>query len=217
MKTRFGQVCTTGYTMAESQLRPLALVYGTWLACLVACSSDADPIPMDQRPRAAASSAASELPEGIELVDTEQMLSLARQRGSRGLVLNLWASWCGSCREEVPMLLALRDTLTGSGLRLLFVSADEPTDFAKVVALARDWKMSAPARAIVPGTLGQLKRSLGPDWRGGIPATFLLDAKGRLRHLWEGPILLDEIAPVLTRYLEGKTVDGVTRTAASPK
>lgn len=115
------------------------------------------------------------------------------------------------------MLLALRDKLAARDVRLLFVSADEPQDFAKVSELARSWGLAAPTLAVTPGTLGNFKRALSPDWRGGIPATFLIDAHGKLRHLWEGPILEEEIAPVVERFLAGEQVDGVTRTAAEPR
>ena len=114
------------------------------------------------------------------------------------------------------MLLALRDKLAARGVELVFVSADEPQDFAKVVELARSWNVRSPALAVAPGTLGNFKRALSPDWRGGIPATFLIDSGGKLRHFWEGPILEEEIAPIVDRFLAGEVVDGVTRTAAEP-
>lgn len=115
------------------------------------------------------------------------------------------------------MLLELRDKLAARDVRLVFVSADEAQDFAKVSELAKGWNIGSPALALAPGALGNFKRALSPDWRGGIPATFLIDAQGKLRHLWEGPILEEEIAPVVERYLAGEQVDGVTRTAAEPR
>lgn len=114
------------------------------------------------------------------------------------------------------MLLALREKLATKNVRMVFVSADEPQDFAKVIELAGSWNIGSPARVVTPGTLGNFKRALSPDWKGGIPATFLIDAQGKLRHLWEGPILEEEIAPLVERYLNGENVDGVTRTAAQP-
>jgi len=198
-----------------SQLRldPFSWLFAALLSA-AGCGSDARPIPRENRPSAKAS--AVSLPEGIETVDAAKLLGLAAAPSSRGLVINVWASWCGSCRQEVPMLLVLRDKLAGRGVDLLFVSADEPQDFAKVVDLARSWSVRLPALAVAPGTLGNFKRALSPDWRGGIPATFLIDQKGKLRHFWEGPILEEEIAPVVERFLAGEVVDGVTRTAAEP-
>jgi thiol-disulfide isomerase/thioredoxin len=195
------------------RLAQLGLLCST-LLCSAACGSDAKPISRDNRPHAPASANAVTVPEGIETVDVSKLLSMAGAAQSRGLVVNVWASWCGSCRQEVPMLLALRDKLAQSNVRLVFVSADEPQDFAKVLELAGTWQVGLPALAVRPGTLGNFRRALSSEWHGGIPATFLIDAEGKLRHLWEGPILEEEIAPVVQRYLAGEVVDGVTRTAA---
>ena len=192
-------------------LRVLGFVLAALLGA-ASCGSDAKPIPRDDRPNASA----QRLPEGMEAVDATKLLRLAAAPESRGLVVNVWASWCGSCRQEVPMLLALRDKLADQKLDLVFVSADEPQDFTKVTELARSWKLATPVSVVAPGTLGNFKRALTTDWRGGIPATFLIDHEGKLRHLWEGPILEEEIAPVVERYLAGETVDGITRTAAEP-
>jgi len=194
-------------------VKTLSLVLAALIGA-AGCGSDARPVPRENRPNAKASTVS--VPEGIETVDAAKLLGLAAAPSSRGLVINVWASWCGSCRQEVPMLLALREKFAARGVGMLFVSADEPQDFAKVADLARSWNVGLPAYVVSPGTLGNFKRALSPDWRGGIPATFLVDAQGKLRHFWEGPILEEEIAPIVERYLAGETVDGVTRTAAEP-
>jgi thiol-disulfide isomerase/thioredoxin len=183
-------------------------------ASALACGSNAAPVPRNQRPKAAATPTPEALPEGVEAVDTDRLRAAATQSGSRGLLVNVWASWCGSCRDEVPMLLKLQEALARDGLRLVFVSADEPPDFPKVVELARSWNIPLPAMAVRPGSLGSFKKGLSPNWQGGLPATVLLDAQGAVRHLWEGPILEEEVTPIVQSFLAGKPVDGVTRTAA---
>lgn len=199
----------------HTSLRPTPLLIAALLSAL-SCGSDAKPIGRENRPNPKASPSSS-LPEGVEAVDAAKLLGLAAAPASRGLLINVWASWCGSCRQEVPMVLAMRDKLAARNVGLVFVSADEPQDFAKVAELARSWNVALPAYAVAPGTLGNFKRALSRDWRGGIPATFLIDQGGKLRHLWEGPVLDEEIAPVVERFLAGETVDGVTRTAAEPR
>ena len=184
-------------------------------AALVACESDAAPVPAEQRPQLRVSKK-PELPAGVDPVSATDLLQLAKRPGSRGLVVNVWASWCGSCRDEVPMLLGLRDSLADTGLSLQLVAADEPASLPKALELLQGWEVPLPAAAIAPGTLNDFKHAMSPDWHGGIPATFLLDAEGKLRHFWEGPILEEEIAPIVQRFLAGEIVDGVTRTAAEP-
>jgi thiol-disulfide isomerase/thioredoxin len=159
---------------------------------------------------------AAGLPEGVQPVRASAVLERARKPGTRGLVVNAWASWCGSCREEIPMLLALRKAFGPEGIELVFVSMDEPQDYAKAVELMRSLAGPLPTLAVAKGTRAEFKRAMSPNWRGGMPATFLFDATGKLRHLWEGPILEHEISPVLQGFLAGDAIDGETRTAAEP-
>lgn len=49
--------------------------------------------------------------------------TLAAYRG-RGVVLNLWATWCAPCVEELPSLAALARQLKGSPIAVLAVSSD---------------------------------------------------------------------------------------------
>lgn len=177
------------------------------------CGGGDGVVPRSQRPQPVAA-----LPQGLQAVTAGEVLARARanKSGVRGLVVNVWASWCGSCREEVPLLLKVRDAVAGRGLPFAFVSADQPQDFAKAVEQLRGWGVALPGWVVAPGSMGDFKRSMSPSWRGGIPATFLFDAKGQLRHAWEGPILEEEIAPKLEAYLAGQNVDGLTRTAAEP-
>lgn len=113
------------------------------------------------------------------------------------------------------MLLQLSAAFAPEGLGFAFVSADQPADQARAIELMASWKGPSPVLAIA-GPLPEFKRALTPKWRGAIPATFLFDGQGALRYFWEGPILEEEIAPILQRFLAGDVVDGELRTAGGP-
>lgn len=131
-----------------------------------------------------------------------------RSSGKRGTVVNVWASWCGSCRTEVPLLLQLRAAF--AELDFVFVSADEPPDFAKAVEQMRGWSGPLPV-FVIPGSMTPFKRAMHPEWKGAIPATFLFDAEQKRRYFWEGPVLEHELSPILQGFLAGDAIDGETR------
>lgn len=107
-------------------------------------------------------------------------------------LLNIWASWCASCKAEHPMLMQLN-------------AAGVP-----IYGLA--WKDTAPAAAAVLTSAGNPYRATADDADGrvgidlgvtGAPETFVVDARGRVRYKQVGPITPEvwaaTLQPLLTR------------------
>ena len=57
--------------------------------------------------------------------------SLGELAGGEVMLVNLWATWCAPCMEEMPTLGALRRRFAGAGLKLIAVSVDSAADEAK--------------------------------------------------------------------------------------
>jgi thiol-disulfide isomerase/thioredoxin len=148
--------------------------------------------------------------EGVSPIEGSALLAQIRKSGMRGALVNVWASWCGSCRREIPMLLELRKAFVPQGLDVLFVSADVPDKWPDAVTFAREATLPLPA-FVVDGSMGLFKRAMSPKWRGAIPASFLFDGEAKLRHTWEGPVYEHEVAPILQGFLAGEDIDGETR------
>src|SRR6188474_680162 len=78
------------------------------------------------RPAPAPSSA----DDGLATVTAEQLLAKVRALNAKAVMVNAWATWCGSCEHELPMLQKLSDRFEPKGVRVLLVSVDEPDDRA---------------------------------------------------------------------------------------
>ncbi|HKP59817.1 MAG TPA: TlpA disulfide reductase family protein [Polyangiales bacterium] len=168
------------------------------------------PEPVEAKAEPSVAPAAPAPNTDVKTVDAPALFAQMRSTGKRGTVVNIWASWCGSCKAEVPMLLQLRQAFAAENLDFVFVSADETPDFPKAAELMRSWSAPLPALA-VGGSMGEFKRAMHVNWKGAIPATFLFDDTAKLRHYWEGPILEHEISPILQGFLAGEAIDGETR------
>ena len=108
-------------------------------------------------------------------------VSLVAQRG-KVVLLNVWATWCHPCRDEIPELLVLHDRYKSRGFELVGVSIDANGSDAAIRAFMTDFKMSYPIWR-------------DPDERVsaqflvvGVPATFLIDRDGILQWRKTGPI-----------------------------
>ena len=105
-------------------------------------------------------------------------LRLSDLRGHPVLV-NFWASWCGPCRAEMPEIQSVYDGARASGLVVVAVNVQESA--AKV----RDW--SAPFGLTFPLVLdtdGSVTRAYYAD--SGLPASFFIDADGRVASINRG-------------------------------
>ncbi len=147
------------------------------------------------------------LPLGLGITDAAGLKQRARALGGAGTLVNVWASWCGSCRAEMPMLLSLREEYAAKGVHMLFVSVDAPQDAEKAMAFL-DELHAPPPRLMVSGSLEAFKAAMSPVWRGSLPATFLFDNQGALRFTWGAQVFESELRPVLDGFLRGEPIDG---------
>jgi thiol-disulfide isomerase/thioredoxin len=113
----------------------------------------------------------------LNLVDLDGRRISNASLAGKVVLLNFWATWCGPCREEIPMLAALQ-THYGHRLAIIGLSIDE-TPAADVKAFAAEVGVNYP---VVMST-----RALEADFGGitAVPSTFVVDPQGRIlqRHL----------------------------------
>jgi thiol-disulfide isomerase/thioredoxin len=143
---------------------------------------------------------------GSELV--EKVKEAARTRGVKGVLINAWASWCGPCKTEMPLLLDVRKRYAERGIDVWFVSVDKSADAEQVNAVLKERSIPEP-HYVVKGRLGYFKEALSPIWKGSLPSTFLFDANGRVRYYWGAHVFEHELLPLLDDFLAGKHIDGM--------
>jgi cytochrome c biogenesis protein CcmG/thiol:disulfide interchange protein DsbE len=107
----------------------------------------------------------------VKLLDGNSF-TLAAASG-KVVIVNLWATWCGPCRAEMPALEAYYQKHKAEGLELVAISMDQPSDEPKVREVMRAFTFPA-------GMMRDSKfREYGRIWR--IPLTFVIDRNGILR------------------------------------
>jgi thiol-disulfide isomerase/thioredoxin len=105
-------------------------------------------------------------------------VSLKDFRG-KVVFLNFWATWCESCREEMPSMERLYREFNGKGLEIIAVNVKEKRPDA--LAFYRKLQLTYPVVLDSEGDVGLLYGAFG------LPVTYLIDRKGTLlARLW-GP------------------------------
>ncbi|MEV6600485.1 TlpA disulfide reductase family protein [Actinoplanes sp. NPDC051346] len=113
-------------------------------------------------------------------------------------VINLWASWCGPCREELPLMQELADATSG---RLRVLSVDTKDDREAGASFASDRGVSMPT------LFDRDQRLLAALGQVTLPVTVFLDAQGK-RFVYTGKAPDKLMLGTLVRTHTGVTVTG---------
>ncbi|MGW6408368.1 TlpA disulfide reductase family protein [Streptomyces vinaceus] len=122
-------------------------------------------------------------------------VSLAGLRG-QVVVLNVWGSWCGPCRAEADDLERLSRGTRGEGVRFLGINTrDRDPGAARSFVRAHD--LSFPS---LPDPTGELLLRFPPALLNpqAVPATLVIDRRGRIAASIGGAVTEEQLRPVLT-------------------
>jgi cytochrome c biogenesis protein CcmG, thiol:disulfide interchange protein DsbE len=100
-------------------------------------------------------------------------------KGEKGnvVLLNMWATWCGPCRAEIPVLQGLHGKYSAQGFKVVGVSLDDSSAQADVRKFVLDHKMTYPVVLDPDSTLANMFQATV------IPTSVLVDRQGKI--VWQ--------------------------------
>lgn len=119
-------------------------------------------------------------------------LALSDLRG-RVVLLNIWATWCKPCREEIPALETLYQRHRAAGFDVIGVSIDAPSEAGRLRPFVTELGATYPLWHDPDDRVSSTFLALG------VPASYLIDRDGILRWRHMGPVRADD--PALTAAL----------------
>lgn len=166
----------------ESRPRPAlaALVFGSLLA--TACAT---PTAGETAPRTRVSQKHKQRQVGtpmpsivVKEFQGNRKIDLGALRGKVVLV-DIWASWCAPCQEEMPMLDAMAARLKKKGVEIIAVSVDEDRESAQAFLSKRSsWTLT-----VAHDPKGEVPEVLEP---AKMPTSYVVDGQGIIRYVNEG-------------------------------
>jgi len=123
------------------------------------------------------------------------------------VLLNIWATWCPPCREEMPSMQRLHEEFKGQGFHVVAVSIDAPIGRVDlggqpggdVAAFAREMQLTFPLWLDPAGDIQRIYRTTG------VPESFVIDRQGMIVRKVIGATEWDSDAnrELIARLLEG--------------
>jgi thiol-disulfide isomerase/thioredoxin len=109
----------------------------------------------------------------------KEAIRLSDLRG-KVVLLDIWASWCAPCKDEMPALDEIAGRLRGKGVEIIAVSIDEERPAAEefLKRTRKRWALTVAhdPRGAIPEVLQPPK----------MPTSYVIDGKGILRHVNAG-------------------------------
>lgn len=123
-------------------------------------------------------------PFELTLIDGSKVSS--EQLRGQVVVLNFWATWCGPCKKELPLLDAYYEAQKSHGLKVFAIATEDslqPFQLKKLFAVMH---------------MQSARRIKGPyAAMAGVPTNFIIDRGGRLRYAKANAFELDELNTLL--------------------
>jgi peroxiredoxin len=115
---------------------------------------------------------------GFELMDIEgKKVKLADLKG-KVVLIDFWATWCGPCRQEMPLLDDLFNRYERVGFTLLGVNIDD--DSQRAIDMMRELGVNFPVLFDATKDVSKLYNV------NAMPVTVILDREGNVRHVHQG-------------------------------
>lgn len=99
--------------------------------------------------------------------------------GSHVLLVDFWATWCGPCNQEMPLLESFYKQFRAQGVEIYGISVDGPETRGDVPGFVRDKGITFPVMYNQDSVAGQYGVRT-------IPALFILDRNGKIRFIHNG-------------------------------
>ena len=128
----------------------------------------------------------------LKAVGSGEMIDVAKLRG-KPAIINFWATWCGPCYQEHPVLVQNARVL-GSDVQFVGVVFNDTEQ--KIQAFL------AERGSAYPTLLDEAGKTAIAYGVGGVPETFFLDRNGTIVAKYAGPLTTEELQANLAKAMK---------------
>ncbi len=145
----------------------ISVIFSVYLGLLlVGCGGSSD----KEASGSSGSTASIDTRERFVLYDIQGKRRKWSEFAGQPLIVNFWATWCGPCRKEIPLLINIYKEFESRGLRIVGISVDHQRE--RVVPFVNEFAIPYP----ILYTDSQTPEEFGLGQ--GIPVTIFFDAEG---------------------------------------
>ena len=125
-------------------------------------------------------------PVKIEPIELDGVAKLAKNETDKYTVVNVWATWCGPCVQELPQLVEMNRMYRKRPFRLVTISLDDPAKKAEALAMLKEHHVSSTNYILNSPDRDAFAEALDSKWPGPVPYTLIIAPGGEVVYRHSG-------------------------------
>ena len=139
------------------------------------------------------------------LVDLQTVTNLKSESSPDIILLNLWATWCKPCIQELPYFEQIGEKYNEQGVRVILLSVDRPADLeTRVTTFQQQQKLKSEVWLLDEKDPNIFIPAIEPDWSGSIPATLVIQPSTGYYRFYEKPFTFIELEQIIQPLINQK-------------
>jgi peroxiredoxin len=151
--------------------------------------------------RQAAIEKINEQPVNVEMISKAELTKLRSNPGHQMMLVDFWATWCGSCIVEFADLQNTLRMYGGRDYSMVTVSANMPDEKPSVLRLLQKQHATSRNYLFDSQDTTTLQTAFDPKWDSAVPYTILLSADGKVLYKQLGSADLLELKRIILANL----------------
>ena len=137
--------------------------------------------------------------KSVKITDLEKIIA----ESNTPLIINLWATWCKPCIEEIPYFMEEAKKYSKDSLQLLLVSLDMEEAYPAQIkkSIAKN-KITVPVFWLDETNADYFCPKVDPKWSGAIPASLFINNKTGYRKFVEEQLSHEQLKKEIMAMLE---------------
>ncbi len=124
----------------------------------------------------------------IKVVKIEELKKVYNKPNDTTYIINFFATWCGPCMVEMPILNKFYEEHKNTNAQLIFVSLDNAGALKKLPTKLKKIGVQAPVYLLNESSDFSWLPYIDNRWQGSIPATMVVNSKKNIKAFFETPL-----------------------------
>jgi thiol-disulfide isomerase/thioredoxin len=140
-------------------------------------------------------------PVTLEMVTAEELKKLRANPTDKVVLVDFWATWCGSCIVEFPDLQQTLHMYANRDFQLVTVSTNMPDEKASVMQRLNKFHATSRNLLFASDDTAALQAAFDPKWQSAVPYTIAIAPGGKVLYQTQGPVDILKLRRAILAYM----------------